>query len=43
MFIYGGFDDSPGGQLIGVVIIVIGIVNIVKSRKKTLDSPPEKP
>ncbi len=34
MFIYGGYDDSPGAQLLGVVAVIAGIVGIVKSRKK---------
>lgn len=35
MFVYGEIDDSPGGQLMGVIAVVIGIVGVVKSRKKT--------
>jgi len=31
--VYGGYDDSPGGQLIGLVVFIIGIVGIVKSKK----------
>jgi hypothetical protein len=34
MVVYGGYDDSPGGQLLGVVLIVIGIVGLIKSGKK---------
>lgn len=34
IFIYGGYDDSPGAQLLGVIIASLGIVGIVKSRKK---------
>lgn len=34
MFVYGEFDDSPGGQLLGLVAVVIGIVGIIKSKKK---------
>lgn len=34
MFVYGEADDSPGGQLLGVVAVLVGIVGIVKSRKK---------
>lgn len=33
---FGGYDDSPGGQLLGVVIVAIGIVGVVKSKKKNL-------
>ena len=32
--VYGGIDDSPGGQLLGVVMAIIGIVILVKSWKK---------
>jgi drug/metabolite transporter (DMT)-like permease len=35
MFVYGEFDDSPGGQLMGLLAVIAGIVGIVKSRKKT--------
>lgn len=34
MFVYGGYDDSPGGQLLGVVVVIGGIIGIIKSRKK---------
>jgi cadmium resistance protein CadD (predicted permease) len=34
VFVYGGYDDSPGAQLLGVIIVVIGIWRIIKSRKK---------
>ncbi len=34
MFIYAGVDDSPGGQLIGVLVVIISIVGIIKSKKK---------
>lgn len=34
MFVYGGYDDSPGGQLLGVVLLVIGVVGLIKYKKK---------
>lgn len=34
MFVYGGRDDSPGAQLLGLVVAVIGIVGIAKNKKK---------
>ena len=37
MFIYGEYDDSPGGQLIGLIVVIIGIVGLIKSKKKTSD------
>lgn len=33
MFIYAGIDDSPGGQLIGVIVGIIGIIGIFRSFK----------
>jgi hypothetical protein len=38
MFWYGEIDDSPGGQLIGVVVAIIGIVGVIKSKKETSSS-----
>lgn len=35
MFIYAEYDDSPGGQLLGVIVIIIAVVGIVKIKKKT--------
>ena len=35
MFVFGEIDDSPGGQLIGLIAVVVGIVGIIKSKKKT--------
>jgi len=34
MFVYGEFDDSPGGQLIGLLGVIVGIVCIVKRKTK---------
>ncbi|MFA6255435.1 MAG: hypothetical protein WC675_05425 [Patescibacteria group bacterium] len=38
MFVYGEIDDSPGGQLLGLLAIILGIVGVIKSKKKTPDS-----
>ena len=35
MFVYGEFDDSPGGQLLGLLAVIAGIVGIIKGKKKT--------
>ena len=35
LFIYGGIDDSPGGQLMGLIIVIIGIVGVIKRKRKT--------
>jgi hypothetical protein len=35
MFVYGGYDDSPGGQLIGLLAVIIGIVGLIKNKKKS--------
>jgi len=29
MFVYGEYDDSPGGQLIGLMATIIGIVGLI--------------
>ncbi len=34
LFIFGGYDDSPGGQLLGLLMFVIGIIGLVRGRKK---------
>ncbi len=34
LFIYGGYDDSPGAQGLGLLIVIGGIVGIIKTRKK---------
>ena len=33
MFVYGEIDDSPGGQLIGVLVVVISIIIFFKKKK----------
>ncbi len=37
MVVYGGMDDSPGGQLLGLLAVIIGIVGVIKSKKKNSD------
>jgi hypothetical protein len=34
MFVYAEYDDSPGGQLIGVIVAIAGIIGIIKNIKK---------
>lgn len=34
MFVYGGMDDSPGGQLLGTAAVVIGVVGALWHWKK---------
>ena len=34
IFVYGGYDDSPGAQLLGLIAVILGIIGLVKSRKK---------
>jgi drug/metabolite transporter (DMT)-like permease len=34
LIVFGEFDDSPGAQLIGLVLVITGIVFIFKSKKK---------
>lgn len=33
VFIYGGYDDSPGAQGLGLLFVIFGVVGIVKRRK----------
>lgn len=33
LFVYGEFDDSPGGQLLGLLAVILGIIGVIKSRK----------
>ena len=35
MFVYGEFDDSPGGQMLGLVVFIIGIVGILKIKLRS--------
>ena len=34
VFIYGGYDDSPGAQLLGLVIFIIPVINLIKNKRK---------
>lgn len=34
IFVYGGYDDSPGAQLLGALIVITGIYGAVKSVRK---------
>ena len=42
MFIFAGIDDSPGGQLLGFIIVIFGVIGIIKNRKKKPNSSSEK-
>jgi hypothetical protein len=35
LFVYGGYDDSPGAQGLGLLLFILGIVGTIKSRKKS--------
>lgn len=34
LFFFGGYDDSPGAQGLGLLIVIASIVSIVRKRKK---------
>jgi len=34
LFVYGGHDDSPGAQLLGLVVAVAGIAGLVMKRSR---------
>jgi len=36
MFVYGGYDDSPGAQGLGLLLATTGLVSIIKNKKKNL-------
>ncbi len=33
LFIFGGWDDSPGAQLLGLLVVIFGIVGVIMKRK----------
>jgi len=33
LFAYGGYDDSPGAQGLGVLLIVGGIISVIRINK----------
>jgi hypothetical protein len=34
LIVFGGIDDSPGAQLIGLAVIIIDIICLIKCKKK---------
>jgi len=34
LVIFGGIDDSPGAQLIGLILVVTGIITVIKRKKR---------
>lgn len=34
LFAYGGIDDSPGGQLLGLLVVISDIYDLVRVRKR---------
>ena len=35
--IFGGYDDSPGGQLLGLLLMIFGTVRLVTGKKARPD------
>ncbi len=35
MFVYAGIDNSPGGQLIGMIVVIGTVLNLIKGYKRT--------
>ena len=33
LIVYEGIDDSPGGQFIGLLVIIISVVGLIKSKE----------
>jgi uncharacterized membrane protein len=34
LIIFGGYDDSPGAQGLGLILIIVVIIVIIRDRKK---------
>jgi len=34
LIVFGGIDDSPGAQLLGLILVIVGIIGVIKSKKK---------
>lgn len=34
LFVYGGYDDSPGGQGLGLLLFVIGLVGLIRRKRR---------
>lgn len=34
LFVFGEYDDSPGGQLIGLILAIIGAVSLIRVKRK---------
>lgn len=34
VFIFGGYDDSPGAQLLGAVVFAVGVRGIIKTARQ---------
>lgn len=32
IFVYGGYDDSPGAQGLGLLVVILGIIGVIKSK-----------
>ncbi len=37
MIVYGGYDDSPGAQALGLIAVIGGVVGIVSSRNRSVE------
>lgn len=33
LFVYGGYDDSPGAQGLGLIIVVAGAFGLIRNKK----------
>ncbi|MBI4118520.1 MAG: hypothetical protein HY455_03235 [Parcubacteria group bacterium] len=32
MVVYGGIDDSPGGQVLGLLVAIVGVVGVLRTK-----------
>ena len=42
LIVFGEVDDSPGGMLLGLIVVIVGVVGVIKSRKGNSDSLPKR-
>lgn len=36
LIVFGGYDDSPGGQMIGLVVAIVAVIALAKNRNKSI-------
>jgi uncharacterized membrane protein len=34
LIVFGEYDDSPGGQLMGLILIIVTVIIVIKKKKQ---------